>query len=340
MRVATFMAYDRTRKSFQDNFSKVYKSQEQLASGLKINRPSDDTIGMAKVLDYTLNIGKNDQYIKNIDNASTYLSLTDSVMDTVANNLQRVNELAVQGVSGQTDDGGRKDIAEEITVIAETLQNLANTKVNDRHIFGGYETNVSPFVKSGSSYSYVGDANDIKVNISQDFQVIENVTGSDAFAYTLLATQTIQLEDGNYVHYIPTAGSPVMTVRISTSSVSTDPGIEEFTFQNFMEITQQMADAFNNNNVDKAIALMKPVEEALEQVVKVRATVGARINMIERQRNNVEDNTLYVQGLKSDVEDADMAETVSDVAKAEIALEALRQTSANLLSQSLLDFIQ
>lgn len=339
MRVSTFMSYDRTRKSFQDNYLRMYEAQEQLASGLKINRPSDDVVGMSKVLDYKLNISKNDQYERNIDSANSYLTLTDSVMSSVANNLQRINELAVQGVSGQNDALGRENIAAEIEVIADTMWNLANTQVNDRYIFAGYLTGSAPFTKSGSTYSYVGDDNAASVYISRTQQVIETVTGTAAFAYSLASTESIQLDTGNYAHYIPTAGSSVMTVRISTASDPTAAYTDEFTFQNYMEIAAQMTEAFNSNNDEKAMALMKPVQDALEQVVKTRAIAGARINMIERQKSNVQDDTLYLNGLKSEIEDADMTETISDVAKAELALEALRRTSSNLLAQSLLDFI-
>ncbi|KAF0121540.1 MAG: hypothetical protein FD151_1176, partial [bacterium] len=42
----------------------------------------------------------------------------------------------------------------------------------------------------------------------------------------------------------------------------------------------------------------------------------------------------------SNTEDADMAEIASELAKAEAVLQALRQSSARVLSQSLLDFLR
>ncbi|MBF0339175.1 MAG: hypothetical protein HQL05_15250, partial [Nitrospirae bacterium] len=54
------MIYDRTKQSFQGNFAKLYEVQRKLASGLKINKPSDDTIGMQKVLDYKLTLNHNE----------------------------------------------------------------------------------------------------------------------------------------------------------------------------------------------------------------------------------------------------------------------------------------
>ncbi|KJR43605.1 flagellar hook-associated protein 3 [Candidatus Magnetoovum chiemensis] len=339
IRISTFMFYDRTRRSFQNNLGKLMSSQEQLSTGLKINRPSDNTIDLGKVLDYKLSISKNDQYKRNIDSAESFIQYSETAMASVTENLQRLQELTIQAVSGQTSPEDREDIGEEVSIIKEALFNLANSKFNGRYIFAGFQLETQPFVASSGSYIYRGDDKYLNVDINQNTQVIENITGSDAFAFSLSSTETIQIYNGKYIHYIPTVASTAITTRISSSSDPNASFDEEFTFSNYIDIVNQMEDAYNTNNVNKLYALMKPIEYANGKVTGMRAELGARLNYLDRERNSNEDISLYLEGLRSDTEDVDMTEAVTDVAKAELALQALRQTASQILTQSLLDFI-
>ncbi len=95
MRIANSIMYDRMTRGFQENLRKLIDVQEKLASGKKINKPSDDLIGISKILDYKLSINKNDQYLRSIDDAESFLEYTDSIMSSVSNSLIRVRELAL-----------------------------------------------------------------------------------------------------------------------------------------------------------------------------------------------------------------------------------------------------
>ncbi|MBF0343042.1 MAG: flagellar hook-associated protein FlgL [Nitrospirae bacterium] len=341
MRVSTFMIYDRTKQSFQGNFAKLYDIQQKMASGLKINKPSDDTIGMQKVLDYKLTLNYNEQYRKNIDDARSFLEATDSVMEAVTEDLQRIHELMIDASNGSRNAVDRQDIAQEIDIIKSSLYDLSNSKFRDRYLFSGFKTTQSSYASNaGGMYTYQGDAQKINVDISLTGKVTENITGTEAFAFTLSGVQSMRLDTGNFVHFISTPSSALVSMVFSTASSPAVAGYDQVNFTNYIDMVKEVEIALNTNNIERLQALQKCVAYAVDKTTTVRSTVGARLNYIQSTRLGNEDTSQGVDQVRSNVEDADMAEVMSDMSKAEVALQALRQTSSQILSQSLLDFIK
>ncbi|QWR78822.1 flagellar hook-associated protein FlgL [Candidatus Magnetomonas plexicatena] len=358
VRMSQFLTKDRVTYGFQSNFSKLYSTQEQVASGLRINRPSDDTIGESKVLDYKLSINNNNQFQRNMNDAKGFLDVSDTAMSTLTDNLQRLQELIVDGSNGSRGPTDRINIGREVTTIREAIFRLSNSKYESRNVFSGQKVNLSAFSTSGSSYLYNGDEKPVNVDINYSARITENVTGSEAFMISMATTQTIRLDNDTYAHYVPskkTIGQSVMvgsvptiqnyqvpqiTITISHSSDPTASGISSSSFTNYMEMLQSVETAFNSNDVDMMQAYLKPIQQALDNTTTVRATIGARINYIDRTYNANDDNTMQLQEVTSRYQDADMAAAVSDMSKAELAMQALRQSSFQIMSQSLLDYLK
>jgi len=342
MRISSFIIYDRITRGFQENLSRLFDSHEKLATGKRINRPSDDIIGMSRVMDYKLEISKNDQFLRNMDDATAFLEFADTIMDSVSESLIRLKELALTGVNGDENPESRQAIAKEVSEIKKALLSYSNSKLGDRYIFSGYKTDLPAF---NSSFIYQGDNGKIKTSVNQTAQTIENISGTEGFAYTLSSAETIALNDGRYIHYIPD-GNTQITVRITNSANpldgydQNDPATYEFRYSNFMEMAQVLEDALNGNNVDRIQAILKSLDDSLEQVSNVRAELGARLNTLFAERENNEDTTLSLRSVLSQREDADILEVTSELSKAEVALQALRNTGAKILSQSLFDFLR
>lgn len=337
MRVSTNILYDRVTKSFKNNYERLFDSNEMLSSGKKINRPSDDILGIARKMDYKLEINNNNQYQRNMNDSNTFLEFSDTVLNSVMENLQRLRELSVEGMSGTRNPQDMQAISREARVIKEALHSYSNSVFRDRNVFSGYKTNVSAFSQTASdTFVYQGDGGHIDVNINRSGQVTENVTGSEAFAYTISAPQTLTL--GNGATGIFTQGSDTTVSVQIFDSVGTLT--ETYSFSNIMEIAYHLEDALYNNNTDKVRTLTKAITSALDAVINTRAEVGARLEYIYREEQNNEDTTLSIRESLSKTEDADITEVISEITKAESALQALRQASVEILSQSLLDYLR
>lgn len=133
----------------------------------------------------------------------------------------------------------------------------------------------------------------------------------------------------------------VLIGKDSTLSVNI-PGDEAFSYGGitFMETLDDLNTALENNDLTAIQGSLTSFDNDLAQVANVRAEVGAKMSRIEDLKSDLDNRSFTLTTLLSNTQDADLAETVSELAKIQVALESLRASGSQVISQSLLDFIQ
>ena len=81
MRVTNSMLINTVLRDLNNNMSKMAKSQEQLSSGRRINRPSDDPVGIVSSLRLRTSLTELEQYKSNAEDATSWLETTDKALD-------------------------------------------------------------------------------------------------------------------------------------------------------------------------------------------------------------------------------------------------------------------
>lgn len=181
MRITTKMFYDRFLSDMQKNMESIFNSSEQIATGKKINRPSDDPTTMSRIIGYTIQISAIAEYKRAVDSAKSSLEAADSSFSSLNDILIRTKELALSGATGTADANSRLMIAKEISVLLESAIGVANTKVSDRYIFSGYKSNIAPIdVNTGE---FVADTNIFEISISQSIEIGLNIPASELFSF-------------------------------------------------------------------------------------------------------------------------------------------------------------
>lgn len=115
--------------------------QNQLSSGLKINRPSDDPAGIQNAMRLKSNISSVEQWKSNADAALDYMNTTDSTLGEMTSILQRVRDLASEGANGTLSTDDRTAVADEVDQLTDQLSVMGNTQVGSKYIFSGTATN-------------------------------------------------------------------------------------------------------------------------------------------------------------------------------------------------------
>ncbi len=256
-------------------------------------------------------------------------------ISSVADTLNRIKELTLTGVSGSQDALGRRSIGSEVAQLRDHLLKLANSKFRDRYMFSGYRTDIQSF--NPSTYDYQGDEGYINVLIDKEAAVPINIPGSHAFAYTIAAPEQIRLNDGRYIHYIPAIGTTITVEIRDTDNITV---LDTFSFSNIMQMSDILTNALNNNDLTRINAMIRPFERAFANIIDHQAYAGAILNRMDNQVANNQDSTLNLRTVLSETEDVDLAKVISDIAKNETAIQALRQSSVKQLSQSLFDFLR
>ncbi len=181
MRISYNMMYDQSEYNINKQYEEYFKLNEKVSTGKEINRPSDDPIGMGKILGYRSTISSLDQYSTNIERGTTWLKYTESALAQADELIIQARTLAVQMSSG-TNDEQLLQIAPQVEQIAEQLLQIANTSVSGKFIFSGYKTETLPFTMDEDlNVTYHGDNNKIKYSVDETTDVAINITGQETF---------------------------------------------------------------------------------------------------------------------------------------------------------------
>ncbi|HEX3103878.1 MAG TPA: flagellar hook-associated protein FlgL [Terriglobales bacterium] len=158
-------------------------SSLDLATGARINKPSDDPAGAAQMVINTAQSSQADTFLRGITSVTGLLQTADSTLNSVVTALQRAISLGTEGANGTLSDSDRADVASELTGIKQQLLSLANTSYQGEFIFSGTST-VQPFVAdltSPSGVTYNGNAGTNNVAVGQNYSLQINQAGSQLF---------------------------------------------------------------------------------------------------------------------------------------------------------------
>lgn len=97
MRVSLRSQYSSFLYNLENTQSRLMELNTQASSQKRINQPSDDAIGAARILNYRSSLSAITQYQANIDTASGWLGLADESMTQVSTILSKLKALAEQG---------------------------------------------------------------------------------------------------------------------------------------------------------------------------------------------------------------------------------------------------
>jgi flagellar hook-associated protein 3 FlgL len=183
MRVTNRMMVDLAVQRMNTRIGQFERSQRDLATGRRIHVASDDVAGMNQALGLRSTLAANAQAQRNADDGMLWTEIADSRMGTMVEQLQRVRELAILGRNGTSGAVERDAIAVEISEIRESLQSLANAKVNGRPLFAGFGA-TDAVAKVGGSWAYQGDSGQVTRRVSETDVVQVNVTGDDMLGFT------------------------------------------------------------------------------------------------------------------------------------------------------------
>ena len=183
-RMSTSLAHQQGINSILQQQTKVNHTQQQISLNKRIINPSDDPAGSVQLLDLNQALSRLEQFQANNDYAVNRLSTSESTLQSVTSNLQRVRELAVQGFNDVNTPTDKKSIAEEMYQRLDEILALANTKdANGDYLYAGFKTQTKPFTGTSASgiYTYQGDQSQRFLEIGEDRSLADGNSGAEVF---------------------------------------------------------------------------------------------------------------------------------------------------------------
>ncbi len=360
MRVADKMQFNQVNQNLTKNRSEMADLQNQAATQKRINKPSDDPLASARVLVARTEEKGNQQFIKNINNAKSFLEFSDQSLGELSEILVRAKELAIsQSNDASGNEETRLVTASEIEQIYNQSVQIGNRKLGERYVFGGHNTQTTPFNQTGE---YFGDDGDMKIQTHKDSFVAMNIPGNKIFLgkglggdgvirpryetpttvgeLKELKSENIQREhhnkelEENYLETRGPASSRPGSAKNHQDPVTGSGGVNVFSTLKELEIS------LRTNDKAGVQETLNTLDQAISQVVLSRAEVGSRIMAVTNTMDSLQKAVVDNKVTASQLEDADAFQVISDINKSDSALRATLDTSGKLIQRSLLDFLR
>ncbi|MBE0440279.1 MAG: flagellar hook-associated protein FlgL [Gammaproteobacteria bacterium] len=187
MRISTSQIFDQNLTAMLNQQSDLSKTQLQVSTGKKILNPSDDPAASVQMLNLQREFSLSEQYIANATKAENKQVIEEGVLQSATDMLQRIRELAVQGLNATNTQSDKKAIATEIQQLNEQLLALANTRdSNGDYLFSGFQSNTQPYQTLVGDYQ--GDEGQRNIKIGAGVFIESNDPGNQVFEAPLIST--------------------------------------------------------------------------------------------------------------------------------------------------------
>jgi len=325
MRVTENTNFETIRNSIARTKGKMEGLQMQSATLKKLNTPSDDPISASKVLEMRTDKVNNDQFQMNAKMASTFLENSDHALSELAEIVVRAKEIALGQSSGASaNEDTRLGVAEEVTQLYLQSVAIANRRIGERFLFGGYKVNKPPVDPDGK---YVGDDGQMMVEIAKDVFLSGNIPGVEAFNTNPKAAKAeMQGYDGS-------------GTRGPASEGDGDPINQRENVNVFDEI-QNLRISLLSGDTDGIRNTLDRLEDMHSKLIATRTKVGSRLQGLQTTEQALDRHNVTNAQLSSALEDADMAQVVSDLAKEETVFRSALSSAHKLIQPTLLDFLK
>ena len=299
MRIGTLQMFRQGINSILDQQAKLFETQNQLATGKRINSPSDDPTGAAQLVGLSESSKITAQYQDNILAALTRLELEDTALGSVGDVLQRVRELTIQALNDTNSATDRAAIATEVRQLADEVIGLANRKDgNGQFMFAGFQVLTQPFSETAPGvFAYAGDQGQRQIQIGSARQIADGDSGQAVFMD------------------IPDGGG----------------------FKSVFAILEDLATDLEANAPNGAS--LDQLDSAMDQFLGFRVSIGARLNALDSQEKINVSMLIQLEQTRSVVEDLDYAEAASRLSRESITLQAAQQAFVKVQNLNLFNFI-
>lgn len=193
MRISTANNFNASIDELIQRQSNLASTQQQMTSGKRVNRASDDPAAAAQAERATAAEARSTASQRAVNASQTAMTLTESALGSAGDLLQTVREGMVSAGNASFSDSDRKSLADQLTQLRNQLLSVANTTDGaGTYLFGGQGANQAPFVDAAGGVQYYGSSGSNTVAASDALPLtidgqaawMQAPTGNGVFAAT------------------------------------------------------------------------------------------------------------------------------------------------------------
>ncbi len=301
MRISTRAFFEGSAAGMGSLQQQLFRIQQKLAAGTRYLTPSDDPLAAARALGVGEAMAESAQYATSRSRAAQSLSAEEGALQRATTLLQDVKTLIVQAGNGALSGPDRQAVATELEGRFAELLGVANADDgNGQYLFGGFAGAKPPFEQQADgSVNYVGNLGERKAQVD-------------------VARQIAVADDGQKV-FGSGDGSVFAAIREAIDALN-DPAAAALLPATLGAVNVKVTSAHDN-------------------VLTVRASVGARLSELDALDAGAEWRSVVDQKYLSELQDLDYASAISQFAERQINLQATQQTFARLQDIALFKYL-
>lgn len=362
MRINTNINSLRTQEYMRQNQSKMSNSMDRLSSGKRINNASDDAAGLAiatrmRARESGLGVAAN-----NTQDGMSLIRTADSAMNSVSNILLRMRDIANQSANGTNTDSNKSALQKEFVELQKQITYIAdNTQFNDKNLLKEDSEVKIQTLDSSSADQQIGI--NLKA-VTLEKLGIDKIAIGKADATTGTGTGTGTTVDltalNNAMKKLETPVAASRDTDVAAAKAEFDKVSASLDSNQAKDIQKAFDDytaSANDTNAQAiftaakdlklatptptptptpdtskadALAAVAAIDKALTTVADNRATLGATLNRLDFNVNNLKSQSSSMASAASQIEDADMAKEMSEMTKFKI----LNEAGISMLSQA------
>jgi flagellar hook-associated protein 3 FlgL len=370
MRVTGKMIRDKILSNTNRAMENLQFAQTQLATGKRILKPSDDPLGLSKAMKARAVLADDEQYVRNIEDALSWLENTEPAVDDMVTVLTELKEIAVEGANDTKSAEERLVLAAQVEDLIERLMGLGNTEFAGKYVFAGTYTTTPPYSSSSTITDEAVGFPDLEFVELEHAGMVEGsvqITGPIGETYTegvdyevdyatgairRLGGGTMGATDTYFVSY-ETEG--ITSVNLAVPDTDGDlvreiaPGLHEKINTGGEEIFASRLDIFgllievkNHLLRDDGTGVngkLDEIDAGVDHLASVLSDHGMTQNTFQLAQARLESEMVNMEALISHHEDADMAEVMVRFETEQMAYESALAAAAEIMNTTLINFI-
>ena len=179
MRVTSSMIMNNARTNINNNKAAVDRTAMAVATGKKIQVPSDDPIIAIRALKLRNNLNELNQYYeRNVEDAISWMELTEGALTNMRTSVKDMYDAYMRGANGEMHVEERNALKNELVALRQGIMEICNDKSVGRNIFTGYKTSTNFTFMEDNDKSYIITQNFSGMDIS-DFSYVSSITDFD-----------------------------------------------------------------------------------------------------------------------------------------------------------------
>jgi len=298
-------------KHLSSSYNTLARVQEQLISGKRIQKASEDPVVAMQGIRYRTEVREVDQFRRNVSEATSWMDLTDSTLNEVTEAVKRIRELTTQAANDTYESSQRAIIKSEVDQLIEHIGSLANSKAGEKYIYNGTKTD-QPLV----------DIDALKAFLANPALNVDTIYTDPTGAPT--ATGKIEFEVSKGIQ---------VQVNMQPESVF-GGGL----FDDLRRLSTLLSTpTTTGKDLSAELATLDTMSQSL---ITERSELGARANRLELVDNRLQDHEIIAKTIMSDNEDIDVEKVIMELKSHETVHRAALSAGARIIQPTLLDFLR